>query len=612
MSVLTYEEWNEAVGRYSFHPGNSGRRIRFAIDPIVLQRAAAEGPRRHHFISPEVAAEDFRSAVTQRIDRFGWDFGRPMSGRIPQGLAKLALQVLAVFSIAADDVGGSSYWAALWETLGREVDKRGVKPDDLDLETHQENWARLVQWANTQNKGRLGILPEPDPHLGGRRHVRLPLSHGLLRLEDIQGLHRFFDRIRLGPGDEVEPEDLFQDLRIYGDDAGVFRGAHARRVLQDERLPLAAAQIANAAAQWDGRRVDLSGARKETSRLWLSVISRGEARVLGGLVQLDARGAHRDVPGIDLSALFRQNGVQRLSSPVNYRPIHETLIVAVRSLLDQRYIESRHFRPGDQILLVHRGQADARVLAQQLRSIATNERVEVIRPGSANVLPGWTLLRLSVREDVQESALPRALLGRLKLAGPRIKVVGGLRVRGAWMEGAGPTLAVAGGEAEAVIVDGIEYATVESLLHPEHCPALAQIGLHEAWLPGRHRDHVRFRVRNPRLASFDAPVVAAGWAWREPPSWPVSLRDGEDEPRGTYRGPVVEGDWPSIRAPEPLYAPAAQAALELATALRRPTSADGAKALAELKTANVSHPNLLVRQLARAIRTDGNAHKRLT
>jgi hypothetical protein len=472
MSLLTYEEWNESIGRYCFHPGNSGRRVRFSIDPVVLQRAATEAPRRRHFISPEVAADDFREAVTRRIDRFGWDFGRPMAGRIPNGLAKLALQVLAVFDIAADDVGGSSYWAALWQTLGREVDKRGVPPDDLDLEIHQQNWARLVDWTNVQNKGRLGILPEPDPDSGGRRHVRLPLSHGLLRLQDIQGLQRFFDRIHLTPGDDIQPEDLIPDLRLYGDDASIFQGPHARRVLQDERLPLAAVQIANAAAQWDGKRVDLAGARKEVFRLWLAMTTRDGSRVLGGLVQLDARGMYRDVPGIELHGIIGTTAIRRLRSPVSYNPIHDTLVLAVRSLLDRRYIESRCFRPGDQILVMRRGQASDRVFTQQLSGIATSGRVDRLRVGQADALPGWTLYRLGVREDINESALPRDLVGRLRLAGPRLRVAGGLRVRGAWMEGVGPTLSVSDGGAETAIVDGIEYTTVEGRLHPEHCPAL--------------------------------------------------------------------------------------------------------------------------------------------
>jgi len=611
MSELTYDDWNEAVGRYCFHPGNAGHRVRFAIDPIVLQRAAAQGARRHHFISPEAAADDFRAVVTNRIDRFGWDFGRPMAGRTPSGLAKLALQVLAVFGIAADDVGGSSYWAALLETLGREVDRRGVKPDDLDLELHQQNWAQLVHWTNVLNKGRVGILPEPDPHRGGRRHVRLPLSHGLLRLEDIQGLHRFFDRIRLAPGDDVEPEELISDLRSYGDDPSVFRGAHARRVLQDERLSLAAVQIANAAAQWDGRRVDLAGSRREVYRLWLSVTMRDGARVVGGLVQIDARGAQRDVPGVDLPVLFGQGAIRRLSSPVPYRPIHDTLVLAVRSLLDRRYIESRHFRPGDPILLARRGQADDRAFTRQLRGIASAEQVDIIRPDPPHPLIGWILYRIRVREDVKESELPRTLVGRLRLTGPRLRVSGGLRVRGAWMEGAGPTLAVSDGEAETVIVDGVEYATVEGRLQPEHCPALGRIGLHEAWLPGHHRDHVRFRVRRPRQASFGSPVVGSGWGWRESPDWPAPLRDGVETAGGRMRGPAVEGDWPPARSPEPAYGPAAQVALRLATALRYPKSAGGIRGLSALKAANTSHPNLLVRQLAQALPAIGDEYKRL-
>lgn len=605
---LSYFEWNESVGRYCFYRRNDCQTVRFAVDPLVLQRAAAEGPRRYHFSSPEAAASDFCTAVAQYINESGWRLGVTEAGKIPFGLAKLALQVFAVFRIAADDVGGSSYWAALLETLGRPIDRRGVMPDDLDPETHQANWADLAIWANVQNKGKLGRLPTPDTSEGGRRHVRLPMSHGLLRAEDIQGLPRFFARVNVSPGEEVDPEDLVSDLRCYAGDATVFRGAHARRVLQDERLSLAAEQIAIAAAQWDGQLVDLARSRGTAVRLWLAVHTAGGSRLSGGLMQLEPQGTSADVPKINLEQLFDQNTLRQIRTPVAYRPIDGRLLIGVRSLLDGRYVESRHLRPGDQIIVARPGMAEAGRTESELTRIATGERVNTFGRETAGLPTGWNMYRLRVRDKLAPSDVPDFLKERVKIVGLRLRVSGGLKFRSAWIEGAGPSLEVQGGEAEIVIVDGAEYEVTDGCLHPERCPALSAVGAHEIWLPGHHRDRVRFRVVEPRLVRFTSPVVDAGWARQEQPGWPSRIAVSAAPPPCCVRGPIVEGDWPGAK-PVVDFAPPEQVAVRLAVALRHPPLASGTAAIAALKAHNEQHPNLLVRQLARAVRPSAGARQ---
>jgi hypothetical protein len=599
-TVLSYSDWNECVGRYCFNAKNAGKRVRLAVDPLVLQRAAAEGPRHHHFATPELAAEDFRVAVVAHIDDCGWDIGSITRGSIPSGLAKLALQVFAVFGIAADDEGGNSYWATLWDVLGREFWKRGVKPNDLELETHQRNWAALTRWANDLNKGRLGKLPKIDPD-AGRRHVRLPLTHGLLRREDIQGLPTFFSRISLTPGEEVEPEDLLPHLRLYANDAAVFRGAHARRVLQDERLALAADQIASAAAQWDGKKIDLAKSREPAVRLWLSVHTGADACVRGGLVHIDPKGGESDVPGVDLANLLKSGRVQSQRAPEHYRPFNDRLVVMVRSLLNGRYVESRFLRPGDEAAIVRPVGSDSGRFERDLGCVASGERVATLGARTRGLPNGWVIYRARISETIEESDIPQSLSKLIRIAGFRIRVTGGLRVRRVWMVGAGPTLVVRGGESGAIVVDGVEYATTDGCLHPERCPALNTAGVHEAWIPGRHRTRVRFRVGVPRAAQFSSATVDAGWSAVPFPEWPVRLTPNEAAPDGTVRGPVIEGRWQPVQPPV-TFMPAELAAVRLATALSNPAAAGGPAAVVAMKNANVNHPNVLVRQLARAVR----------
>jgi len=603
MTSLSFGEWNEAISRYCFHVGNAGRPIRFAIDPIILQRAAAEGPKPHHFSSPEEAAADFQAAVISRIRFGGWDFGASGSGLMRYGLAKLALQVLAVFYIEADEEGTGSYWRTLNGMFG--LDGQGM-PAGLTGDLHQSAWRALARWANIQNEGRFGVLGKPGTSDSKRKHVRLPLHHGLLRLEDFKTLPRFFKSVSLASGEEVDAEELENDLRWRADDAAIFPRTHARRVLQDpERLPLAAVQVANALAQWDGGgSLDLRAERR-TVRLWFSISRRDAARVRVGLVERKRGNDPTEVPGVELGDVLTREGAQGLRAPIRYRPIRGDFVLAVRSLLDGRYIEAGRFYAGDQILIARPRRPGDRDFEQRLRGIAASGEVQVIHPDPSMGWPGWVVFQLRVRENVNESDLkPLGLAKCLKPAGPRLIVSGGLRFRRAWLEGAGPTLSVLGGESEKVIVDGEEYDTVENRLDPEHCPALNTIGTYKAWLPGHRGGLVRFRVERPKRARFKTRLVQAGWEWKPHPAWPASLQNKGETDRGRVRGPAIEGEWPPIPPPRPAHAPAAQAALQLATALRRPNPSSRPETI-DLAIANSSHPNLLVRQLARALTATG-------
>ena len=607
MSRLSYQDWNEAVGRYIFHEGNARRPIRLAVDPIILQRAAAEGPSPHHFRSPDEAADDFQEVVTSRIKikSLGWCFGTPRVDKIPYGLAQLALQVLAVFRIEAkeeEEVG--SYWRALNGMFG-EGHRNGM-PKGLTSDVHQSAWEDLAYWANDLNRGRRGILDKPP--LSGHTCVRFPRHHGLLRLEDFKALPRFFNHARLTPGEEVESQELEGFLRECAESAKVFPRTHAQRVLQDDRLPLAAVQVANALAQWDGGdSLDLSTERR-TVRLWFSVPLREASRVRGGLVEIKPGGDSSDVDNVELHDVLKREGASELHSPVRYRPIRTHPVLAVYSSLDGRYSEARGFDPKDRILIARRcrGESEDKTFEKGLRGIAKGGEVDVVHPDPSLGWPGWVVFQLRVREDVKESELwPLGLAKCLKPPGPRLVVSGGLRFRRNWLEGAGPTLNILrGGESKKVIVDGTEHETVENRLTPERCPALNEVGAHEAWLPGRHHGRVRFRVEPPKRAEFAEPLVQAGWEWRPPPDWPEPLREGGEPSQGRMRGPAVEGHWPPIPPPRPTHAPATQAALKLATALRRPNPARRS-ATTELANVNSSHPNLLVRQLARALAATG-------
>lgn len=590
MSQLSYRDWTEAIGRHVFHTGGAGREVRFSIDPIILQLAAAEYQRRHQFQTPEKAAEDFQAAVIERIRIGGWDFGAPRPGMAPYGLAKLALQVLAVFHVEAEDARErGSYWRALNGMFGE--GGRNGKPRELTREIHLSAWGALENWVNIQNRGKFGNLSAPPP--SGRSYIRFPMHHGLLRMEDFKALPRFFKRAELTPGEEIEPEELEDALREHAQDASVFPRVHARRVLQDGRLPLAAVQIANALAQWDGSDPFHLKSERRSVRIWFSIPRREANLVRGGLIEIKPGADPVDVPGVALRDILGKHGARGLESPVCYQPIRGPFVLAVYSPLEQRCIEARGFDPGDQIILARPRRDGDRNFEQGLRKIATGGKVEVIHPDPSLGWPGWVIFQLEVRDDVTATELRPLMLEKcLKFAGPRLRVSGGKRAGRPWLEGDGPTLTVfRGGGSATVIVDGLEYETINNQLTPANCSALGTVGSHEAWIPGRYHDHVRFRVDRP------APPA--------PEPSPTST-ESEQEHRAPPAQPTpssIDGATDSGSAAEVFhqtYAPAAWIALQLATALRRPNPARRL-ATAKLAADNFSHPNLLVRQLARAL-----------
>lgn len=626
ISALSYDQWNTSVGNYCFNIRNANREIRFAVDPIVLQHAAVESPTSHRFLTPEEASRDFCIAVSNEISRDGWELGETQMGVFPHGLSKLALQVLAVFQISSNDEKGNGYWAALHTTLGRPVPTAGVSPSDLDLDTHQENWSKLARWANDLNRGQLGRIPID---LGGYIHVGIPMGHGLLRKEDISRLGLFYQKVGISPYEKVTREEILDELKYYAQDVTIFPSQHARRVLKGQRVELAAEQIAVAAAQWDGTNVDLqkdvTELRGSVFRMWLSlrrsahhrisgsqvyhlkanpkyhVTKSVHTQIFGGLIEKVTNRDNEDVPNVALNHLFNKSGLNDLLTPVPYKPIDKNLLIAVLSLLDYRFVESRDIHIGDEVVIAYKYDQDSAEWEQELCAIANEGQLTKLGIQDDGIPDDWVFYRLMVREDLIENEVPGFLDGRIKITGLRIKVSGGLKVRSDWIVGAGPTLTVQGGKSDKVVVDGEEYDLIDGCLYPENCPDLNNEGLHMAWLPGVGLASIKFRVIHPNPVKFPSPVVEAGWMRNDLPEWPTNLNNILGTKTCIIRGPVVEGDWPAVKPLVEFDAPE-QVAIRLALAVRKLPLTGGTDAIASLKAENQLHPNLLVRQLALAIR----------
>jgi hypothetical protein len=281
---------------------------------------------------------------------------------------------------------------------------------------------------------------------------------------------------------------------------------------------------------------------------------------------------------------------------VPYLPINDRVLLAIRSLLDGKYQEARQARPGDEVVFVRSATGDIGRFATLLGRVAVNKTVDWSDQASGGLPAGWVALRLRLREDLAEHDIPAELRKRIRVGGARVRLFGGLRIRRAWMAGAGPTLEVVGGTTDVAILDGDEWELSGGRLYPESCPQLNQVGTHEVWLPDWHRDPIRFRVMEPPLARFRSPVVGAGWR-RVAEGWP-ELFCPVDDTTPAVRGPVVQGEWP----PEVGEAlPAETLAIPLALMARGIRTAGLLADRRRLREAAGRHRNLLIRQLAKAV-----------
>jgi hypothetical protein len=418
-------------------------------------------------------------------------------------------------------------------------------------------------------------------------------------LEDVVQLPRFLKQLRdyLAPGEEVNSQELIYLIKCYADNPEIFPRTYARRVLTDpQRLPLAAAQIADALRQWDGAEVlRLDSSRRDVDRVWVSAHGKTPFRLRGGVCRIESRGKESDVPGVSLQDALDNPGRASLNRSASAR-----LVATVQSELDGRYREKRQATPGDKVILLWRRTHFDGPFWDSLRELAIGE-VSTCEPLESDLPPGWTAFRLRLRQDLKTDDVPHDLSGRIRFTGLRLGLSGGLRVRRIWLPGAGPSVKVYGGEAESVVVDGAETKLIDGMLHPHQCRALDEPGGHEVWLPGRRRDSIKFLVKVPRRLCFSESHVSAGWR-RDDEGWPKLLGKAETADPAV-RGPVVLGSWPAVVV-DAASAPIEELVIPLILLARGARTTPLLNARRRLREAGFEHPNLLIRQLARSLPTE--------
>lgn len=532
---MNYDAWNDALGRWFFNPSKRDEDVYLSVDPTTLLRAARNAATPGSFEDTEAAVADFTAALrlqTSKPPCYGWICAPTPSEGHPPYLALLGAQVLAVHQMMheEDQWTVSALWPRVRRLLGQFEERK--MPLGLDRGLQQTLWRDgLQRWSNVTLGGRWGrlVLPEGDE---GHRHIRLPKSQALLRLEDVQHLHRFFTAAGLQPGESLSSETLRRYLLPFATVAAVF-SLHARNVLSDKGRVLAVCeQIADCLQTWDGS-TDIQGnaASRTARRLWLGVQEAPSPALRGGLLENPA-----STSPTRLSYSLDQLLVSPNGSP--WRPLRPDAVLTVWDPTTDYYVERRVALPGDSVLLVVRAYA-ASDLETTAPEIAENRVLafdHVARWKTQDTR--WRVLVFSINEDLEST--PRCWEPYVIIPESRIVPRDGLRLtRRTWMTGAGPRLQVVGTKTHAALwIDGERHDLVDGSVRSTQ---LDEPGVHSAWLPNSRRLPVRIVVQDPLVATSSAPRL---WAWGGISTWPQNRVATTDS---WICGPQVEGLWPRAR-----------------------------------------------------------------
>ncbi|MCX7664321.1 MAG: hypothetical protein N2112_02095 [Gemmataceae bacterium] len=583
---LTYPEWNQAIGNFCFQETNAGKPIRFSIDPLILQEASHNLKQTEVYDTPEDAATDFVKKVVQKMKENltdPWWFRMGTQDKKPNHLAKLAIQVLAVFYMSPNEEGESSYWESLRKLVKVVDPKVGLGGwGSKRFSEYQENWKELRCWCNDICKGKYGELPN-ETNLKGYKHVKIPLAHGLLRQEDIQKLPQFFKKVGFRAGWDIDLNEFRKKINAHKDQMEYFPSSHCRRVLaESERFEGAVRQILYAFRQWDGlNEVDLGKKRQNRVRLVLHLSgNRLEKAELTNLSDRDKT----------LEKQFRIEDGQ-ICSTHSYNPYDPELVIAKKE--DRGFTETNFFRRGEEIAIACPSTL-LRQIEPSLKSIAKKGKVNEVTP--SHPFENWRIVKLRVKKNLTKKEIRcEQLRERFKSPRTRIELIGGLRYENKWLEGVGPTIRIKRYKVKTVLVDETPIEIENGVLSPEICPILNEVGKHEIRIEGT-RIRKSFEVYRPEPQLIRC--ANSGWSRSTIDLWPSESDRKSNE---TITGSKIEGIWPRITFENRVVYPIEVLWSRLTTLLRIGiVSFD--KETKELIRVASTHSNLLIKQIAELIR----------
>lgn len=281
MPQLTYADWAVQLHRYLFRTENEARPITLFVDDDILASIST--------LQEQQAAESFERAVRSRLASSGNPFTKiaheaktwiahwPETG-IQPALPLLAASVLAAARMARTEtkthtIHSTDYYTRFAQIIGRQ--KTQVLQNQY-AEVIPGLWDEMSLWLDVVTQGRFGtstISKHPD-----WTRIGQALSQALFRQSDRDRLPDFFLRIGYRPGDYLDPATALAYFRHWASkvhlSAGVQRMLRSRSY--DEQL---AHMLVEAAARWDGLRINTEGRRIARIAVALSFLDNPKGRL---------------------------------------------------------------------------------------------------------------------------------------------------------------------------------------------------------------------------------------------------------------------------------------------------------------------------------------------
>jgi hypothetical protein len=271
LTRMNYEEWNAALGRCFFNPGNVGKRVYLHTTRELVREIAGVSNGVEDFVA---AVKTGPSSVT-RGEMCAKAYALYREWRLRSLEYPPYLGYLCLFSLAAAHEGAwarHAYYPRLWDVLGE--NNQGAPPQFRDVTPTL--WYDLEIWTHNDKKGEWGLFKSQSSI--DWIYVGLPIAQTILTEEERRALPELFEEADLEPGAVLPEGQLAARLAPVADTRLRRRTAQLLHATDASDYRSSLLEIIQADLdEWDGKVHRPDGPDQETSaraglRIWLKEI----------------------------------------------------------------------------------------------------------------------------------------------------------------------------------------------------------------------------------------------------------------------------------------------------------------------------------------------------
>ncbi len=261
---IEYLDWNTAIATVLYGREAAGRPAFLDLEEMILEKVAVEAGR---FVSNArqgllAAVRPTLNAPTHSAGIFGMHRARLMRWQVESGEPPPTVALLAVLSLAAEDMHGGDGFVAhdYYNRLMPLLDVDNEEGKERVIRSYRECshllWDSLNGWLEDLD-GERGL---PTAFALGYRHVGLPISQAILRTTDREKLREFFTEFGFAPRSRLSPRDMGALLgewigRTPSPASNAMQVLWKRKGARDQIIEGSCALVET----WDGPSIDRAG-----------------------------------------------------------------------------------------------------------------------------------------------------------------------------------------------------------------------------------------------------------------------------------------------------------------------------------------------------------------